>query len=153
MSFRPGPPQLICAAVVLSIVLSSQFMVVKVNENSMSPTLTDGQLVLVLRGSRRVREGDVAVFVSPLDERLAVKRCVLEGGDPALVRNGWLVTRWGNWFLTGSQRRRLDERLRPIGEYLFMVGDNQFDSMDSRSYGFVGREKLIGRVLIRRTHG
>lgn len=153
MSFHLRAAGLVGAAVMLAVLLSSRFMVIRVSENSMAPTLVDGQFVLVLRGARRVRAGDVAVFVNPVDEGLAVKRCVLEGDDPALVRRGWLVTPWGNWFLTGPQWRRLDEGKRAFDKSVFMVGDNQFASMDSRSYGFVGRERLIGRVLIRRNHG
>ena len=143
-------PLIVTALIVL---LTSQFMVIKVRENSMAPTLTDGQWVVVLRGSARVRVGDVAVFVSPQEKTLAVKRFILEGGESPLVNHGWLVTPWGNWFLTGPQWNGLSQNAESPGTSVFLVGDNQFHSMDSRSYGYVAREKLIGRVLIRKNHG
>jgi len=121
----------------------------------MSPTLSDGQWVLVLRGEQQVRPGDVAVFVSPLDRGLAVKRCILEDNKRPQIDHGWLVTPWGRWYLTGDQWRRLDAVQAPE-DTVFMVGDNQFQSLDSRSYGFVPRDNIVGRVILspgRRRHG
>ena len=128
-------------------------MLIKVREDSMTPTLTDGQWVVVLRGARRIHPGDIAVFISPLDHQLVVKRCVLNSDTSPVIDHGWLITPWGSWYLTGSQWERLDGESRlPLGS-LFMVGDNQFRSFDSRNYGFVPLESLVGRVLIRRQNG
>ena len=162
MNFRrPWPSYipliaLFAGAAVLLPVLSSKFMLIKVQEESMSPTLADGQWVVVIRGASKIHPGDIAVFVNPMDNGLAVKRCILTEENPPLVEHGWLVTPWGRWFLTGPQWNRLDGTDRLKDDAFYMVGDNQFRSLDSRTYGYVPRENIIGRVWIppgRRNHG
>ncbi|MCK5735507.1 MAG: S26 family signal peptidase, partial [Spirochaetaceae bacterium] len=72
---------------------------------------------------------------------------------PPVIDHGWLVTPWGRWFLTGPQWDRIrGEKNLPEG-LLFMVGDNQFQSLDSRDYGYIQRKNLVGRVLFRRNRG
>jgi len=135
------------------IFLITQFMIIRIREDSMSPTLRDGQWALVLRGSGKIRPGDIAVFISPMDNKLVVKRYIFGSESKPVIDHGWLVTPWGRWFLTGSQWKRLEgERNLPEG-MLFMVGDNQFRSLDSRSYGYVQADHLVGRVLLRRKNG
>jgi len=119
----------------------------------MNPTLSDGQWVLVQRGSKSIHPGDIAVFTSPIDHNLIVKRYIFDSNSKPVIDHGWLVTPWGRWFLTGSQWERIDrEKNLPRG-LMFMVGDNQFQSLDSRSYGYIQPDNLIGRVLLWRTHG
>jgi len=135
------------------IFMLTQFMIIKIREDSMNPTLKDGQWALVLRGSGKIRPGDIAVFISPLDNELVVKRYIFGSDSIPVIDHGWLVTPWGRWFLTGSQWKRLEEERNIPEGMLFMVGDNQFRSLDSRSYGFIRADHLIGRVLLRRKHG
>lgn len=111
----------------------------------MEPYLRNGQLALVLRGSRKIRPGDIAVYYRPETGNLVVKRCVLDSDSEPRIENGWLTTRWGRWYLSGAQWERMAED-QPKNS-LFMVGDNQFMSLDSRDYGFVPRESFVGRVL------
>ena len=138
---------------VLGVFLMSQFLLVRVQEDSMTPTLVDGQWVVVLRGSRRIHPGDIAVFMSPLDNRLIVKRFIFSSDTKPVIDHGWLVTPWGRWFLTGPQWDRLSKEKDLPGGLFFMVGDNQFQSMDSRSYGYIPEDNMIGRVLLRRQYG
>lgn len=150
-------PYLIILIIVATLIIpASQFMVIRVEEDSMTPTLVDGQWILVVRGAQRVEAGDLAIFLSPADSSLAVKRCILEEGARPVVDHGWLVTPWGRWFLSGTQWENLNIAGRIPDDSVYLVGDNQFRSMDSRSYGSVPRRDLIGKVLLpkqRRNHG
>jgi signal peptidase I len=157
-SYRPGllNLRLIIFVLLLSaagILMITRFMVIRVREDSMSPTLRDGQWALVLRGSGNIHPGDIAVFISPVDNRMVVKRYIFGSESRPVIDHGWLITPWGRWFLTGSQWKRLEKERNVPGGMFFMVGDNQFRSLDSRNYGYVQADRLIGRVLLRRKHG
>jgi len=142
-----GPAGIISIVLItfIAFTASSLFTLIKIQEDSMSPALSNGQVALVLRGSGRIRPGDIAVYHSPTTGKLVVKRCVLNSDVEPRIEHGWLITPWGRWYLSEEQWKRLDEA-QPEGS-LFMVGDNQFKSFDSRDYGFVPRKNFIGRVL------
>lgn len=70
--------------VVVTVVVRSVAVRVRVVGNSMSPTLRDGQVLWAWRW-RRVQLGDVVVFKSPVraDTHFMVKRCTGTALDPA----------------------------------------------------------------------
>ncbi|OQX29130.1 MAG: signal peptidase I [Spirochaeta sp. LUC14_002_19_P3] len=142
---------LVLLAAVSAVFFLSQFMVVRVQENSMQPTLSDGQWALVWKGAE-VHSGDIAVFISPDDEEPAVKRCVLSAGEQPRIQHGWLITPWGNWFLTESEWRNLAQSSFSSENFYFMVGDNQFHSLDSRQYGYIARDRILGKVLLGKSY-
>ena len=151
LNFRSVVSMLILSAA--AIVIASQFMLIRVHESSMNPTLFDGQWALVHRGQKRIHPGDIAVFTSPIGHNLVVKRYIFGSDSKPVIDHGWLVTPWGRWFLTGSQWERIDGENNLPGGLLFMVGDNQFQSLDSRNYGYIQPDSLVGRVLLWRKHG
>lgn len=95
----------------------------------------------------RPKKGDIVVFTTPGTDRLAVKRVVAGPGEP--------------YELTGLGLR-FDQVIPvavPVAEELrgstllstnevFLLGDNQQESVDSRMYGPVVFERIRGRVLI-----
>ena len=87
----------------------------RVEGDSMTPALRDGERVFVSRASywfRAPREGDIVVLRDPREpSRVLVKRVAGREGD------GWVV-----------------------------LGDNPAASTDSRHFGPVGREQIIGKV-------
>ncbi len=98
----------------------------------MAPFLKPGELVIVkerVRHRAALRRGDVVV-VRP--SRLGGKACVkrIVGLPRHTVRAGARTWRLG------------------ADEYI-LLGDNQEDSLDSRAFGPVKTEELVGRVWIR----
>ncbi len=138
------------------IAISSRIMLVRVEQESMLPTLRSRQLLLVIRNKELIQPGDIAVFRSPVDGLLTVKRCILEGGMIPEVNHGMLETPWGRWYVSESQWEKLDTTAPLPDNVFFMVGDNQFQSLDSRSYGPVPAKNMVGRVWrpsYRKSHG
>ena len=115
--------------------------------------------------------GDVVVFESAAADKRLVKRVIGVPGDVvamrgnALVLNGEplayrLVSRAGHGAVfeeslpgtphairlsaTPSPRASFDPVTVPAGHYL-VLGDNRDSSADSRAFGFVPREEIIGR--------
>jgi len=101
--------------------------------HSMEPTIKNGDILIIsrLRYGMRLplqreylvrwampKTGEVVVFYTPSGE-LAVKRCT----------------------------EIIDDRYAARKTRFFAVGDNSLDSFDSRSYGSVPVENIIGKVL------
>jgi len=121
---------------------------------AMEPSVPAGRHVLVcawsyLRDSPRV--GDVIAFVYPSDPSIAdLKRVVAIGGSTVEFRDSQL-------YVDG---KRIDEaylRAPPAGnpdfmppllvprDSYFVVADNRLGAEDSRSYGPIRRDRIIGK--------
>ncbi len=99
---------------------------------------------------RKIRRGDIVVFHYPVNPaQHFVKRVVGVPGDRVrLMRTDapafGVTARW--W----QQMRNLveDKQLIIPEDSYFVMGDNRDDSQDSRYWGFVPRENIIGRPLL-----
>ena len=105
----------------------------KIPTQSMAPTIQQGDRILVRKlgwGSANVRRGDLVVFRAPdQGTRAYVKRVIGLPGDRVADRAGTLLE-------------------VPEG-HLWMRGDNVEHSRDSRFFGAVPFENLIGLVTYR----
>lgn len=123
---------------------------------AMEPTVPAEQRVLVSfwpYWTRQPRVGDIVAFAYPPDPSIAdVKRIVATGGSTVAIRDGVL-------FVDGRPqenpqpkvsggRTRGDLRMEsvPANSY-FVMGDNRNVSEDSRNYGFIARDRIIGKRL------
>lgn len=132
---------------------------------SMDPSFYDGEYLIIDELSytldlREPRRGDVVVFRYPKDRsQHYIKRIIGLPGERVVIRDG-VVTVMSTDYPTGL---RLDENpyLDPneftdgsvnvqlaANEY-FVLGDNRDRSSDSRAWGTVPRELIIGRAWIR----
>ncbi len=117
---------------------------------------------------REVKRGDVVVFKFPeKPEVLYVKRAIglpgetLQIIDKVVYINGTALvepykhhidkrifhSRSGNQFSFESRRDNFGPIKIPDDSY-FMMGDNRDDSADSRYFGFLPRDLIVGRPLI-----
>jgi signal peptidase I len=102
---------------------------VAVAEESMAPALLAGDwLLLDPTPGRWPRRGTVVVFREPDSDLLAIKRVAARGGDRVRIPAGIL-------------------HLAP--DEAWLVGDNLSVSIDSRRYGPVGLDALVGRAWFR----
>ena len=109
----------------------------------------DGEVLYVSRPPER---GEVIVFRFPEDlTRNFVKRIIAVPGDTVEIRHGKVYVngeRVEEPYLQEPPTSTVMERKVVVpGEY-FVLGDNRLHSNDSRSWGSVPLENIIGRVWI-----
>lgn len=152
--------QALALAVIISVVLNLFVVqVTEVRQRSMEPTLFQSDRVLVSKVDYRIGSpsaGDIIVFNPPVDSTIPyVKRVVAVGGDTVDLREGRL-------FVNGRvadfpeavgasqpQAPRITYPLRVPDGSVWTMGDNRLASSDSRSFGAVPVENIIGKVTIR----
>jgi signal peptidase I len=124
---------------------------------SMSPTLQDNENYVLNRWVYRVRDPkptEIVVLRDPADNCYAVKRIVAKQGDTVVVKKGHL-------FVNGKELQEpylpegtptfpgplYDEQMWICGvNQYFVLGDNRNNSADSRIYGAVSRQNILGMV-------
>ncbi len=126
---------------------------------SMFPTLDENDRVLVNKLSydlHEVNRGDVIVF-----ERLAnqggdikdlIKRVIAVGGDRIEAREGLVYVNDAlidePYLASGVKTTNLDAQTVPPG-HVFVMGDNRGDSRDSRFFGPLPEDLIIGRAFVK----
>lgn len=122
---------------------------------SMIPTLMPGDRVLVAKFWYRFAEpkrGQIVVFRYPLDPtRDFVKRLIALPGESVEIKNG-IVYINGEVLEEPYVKNRdflsMEKTIVPREQY-FMMGDNRPNSQDSRFWGFVPRNYLLGPAFFR----
>jgi signal peptidase I len=135
-----------------TLLIGDHLLVTKFKYGVKAP-FTDKVVIPVSDPQRR----DVIVFEYPEDtSKDYIKRVVGVPGDVILVRNKELYVNGelqDEPYVRHSspdiapQRDNFGPATVPEGKY-FVMGDNRDESHDSRFWGFVDREKIVGKALI-----
>lgn len=145
---------LLVVAAVAILVATLVMPILHVSGSSMTPVISDGDIVAVLRGSGFER-GDVIAFY--YNNKVLVKRVVAFGGEVVDIdsRGNIYVNNelLDEPYLTERDMGNCDIRLPyqvPDGKY-FVLGDHRSTSQDSRSViiGPVAEEQILGRLVFR----
>ena len=146
-----GAALVLVAAAVLLVSGVLPVQAIRIPTDSMTPTISPGDhLLLDKRASTGPVMGDVVVVSDPFGDGLIVKRVIAGGGDTIgfedgiLVRNGRPVDEpYTTDFLDGVY---YGPDVVPPGQ-LYLLGDNRFDSEDSRNFGPVPADTVVGRIV------
>jgi len=150
----------IFAAVLSLLIITFVVQAFFIPSGSMEPTLAIGDRILVSKFTYRfgpVRRGDVIVFHYPLNpSKDFVKRVVALGGETVELRDGVVLINTSpisELYPTAlaSGDRACTSNYGPqkvaVGQ-IFVLGDNRCNSDDSRFFGFVPDENVIGKALL-----
>ena len=116
----------------------------------MENTLKSGRVVWVNKLDRQPKRGDIVV--ANIEGTSVIKRVVAEGGDRVKIDSGNLVTNGVSQKEPYVSRRSeksgiLENELIVSENSYILLGDNRRDSVDSREYGEVTQEKIVGKVM------
>jgi len=130
---------------------------------SMEPNFFDGEYLVVDELSyflRDARRGEVIVFRFPQNRsQFFIKRIIGLPGETVKINNG-RVEIISDDFPSGvalDEAQYLPEDMRTGGQIMvklkdqeyFVLGDNRPASSDSRSWGVLGEDEIVGRAWIR----
>lgn len=167
----------IAVGLLIAYIIQFWFVTVRVKGPSMEPNLVNNQFVIESRKAN-IKRGDVIVFDArhedpnnKSDHKDYVKRVIgvsddrVEHKGSNLYVNGKLVDQdyiglterssgtWGDWSLTTLsksntwQAKDRNQSVVPKNSY-FVLGDHRSVSNDSRTFGFVEKKHVNGKVIV-----
>ena len=120
----------------------------------MLPTLENGEFLVVNKLGYRLHQplrGDIIVFQDPADAgRKLIKRIIglpgetVEMADGTVLIDGQVLP---EPYLEDSGNYTRAPSVLPTDQY-FVLGDNRNNSSDSRSWGTLPREDIVGRAWL-----
>jgi signal peptidase I len=164
----------IVIAVALALFIRTFFIqAFKIPSGSMRPTLLEGDKIMVnkllfgpkipfanyrLPHLREPKRGDIIVFVYPEDKKKDfIKRLIAVGGETVEISNGNILINGEPikdppqmlkiYYYNRGDYGREGEPLKVPENSYFVLGDNSDSSRDSRYWGFVPKNNIIGRAM------
>jgi signal peptidase I len=119
---------------------------------SMEPQIHSGQYVLINTFAYRLgqpRRGDVVAFRHEPNGRVFIKRVIGVPGDRVRIDRGNVMldgNALAETYVRDPDRRSFSQIVVPQRS-VYVLGDNRANSEDSRVFGPVGDENLIGRAI------
>lgn len=144
---------LITVAAVATIIATLVMPVLEISGSSMSPTLTEGEIVLAFK-DKSLEQGDIIAFYH--GNRILVKRIIALSGDWVNIDDD------GNVYVDGKLLDEPYAKEKMLGEadiefpyqvpdsHYFVLGDNRGVSVDSRNseISSVEQKDILGKVVI-----
>jgi len=170
---RDWVESIIVAFILAMIIRTFVVQAFKIPTGSMRMTLIEGDLILVnkfiygakipftrlrLPAMRQPKRGDVIVFIYPEDKKKDfIKRLVGLPGETVEIKGGSIYINGKSiqesifnqiyYYNRGDLGLEGQKILIPKDCY-FVLGDNSASSKDSRFWGFVPKDNLLGKALI-----
>ncbi|HRN69772.1 MAG TPA: signal peptidase I [Candidatus Woesebacteria bacterium] len=153
---------LVIAGGIFVVIYAFLFRPYQVNGESMIPNFHNGEYVLTNLITLRlgdVEKGEVIVFKAPSNhDKDYIKRVIATAGDTVMIRDGKVYvnsqlvdereylpstfsTSNGNFIKPGDIISVPEDRF-------FVLGDNRNASSDSREWGFVRRDEIVGKSML-----
>lgn len=139
------------------------FDIFTVSGTSMEPTLKDNSVVIVNKLSyglvipfkynffftwNKPQANDIVIFLH--DNKIVIKRCVATSGQQLDFLDDTeysLIVGNKKIILTEEQFSKMKQFDKVPEGYILAIGDNYYNSVDSRSYGFISEKNVIGKII------
>ena len=139
-------------AIVLALGVRAALRLYVIPSSSMTPTLVPGDHIVVTpyRFNSKPERGDVIVFRSTrTNDELMIKRVIAVAGDLIETRAGRVIVSGHAlpepYVAAQASTGLISPQIVPADSY-FVLGDNRADSLDSRSWGALPRDLIVGRA-------
>ena len=125
----------------------------RIEGDSMEPNLHNGEYVLIDKVSYLLHppeRGDVVVFTPPNNERDYIKRVIGLPGDTVEIKGGQVYVNGvvlDEPYLKNLIHTDMPARAVEKGRY-FVMGDNRNNSSDSRAFGTITPQSIVGRAWL-----
>lgn len=142
---------ILCIAAVFVFVTATVSPALKVTGDNMSPTLNDGDVIVLIK-TDTFKRGDICAF--EYNDKLLVKRIIGVPGDEVNIDEN------GTFFINGKELDDTYGTVKSSGTInialpykvaentYFVVGDNRSKSIDSRYFGSIASEDIIGKAVV-----
>lgn len=147
----------VIVVIVVAVLISVLIKPIIVKGSSMYPTLEDSDYLLVSRQAYNIGEpdrGDIVVFPHVEgngDEVLYIKRVIGVPGDHVEIEDGEVYINGvmqEEEYINGDYTEGDVDCKVPQGE-IYVLGDNRGNSSDSRFFGTVEADEVVGTAFIR----
>jgi signal peptidase I len=171
--WREWIESIIIAFILAMVIRTFLVQAFRIPTGSMRTTLLEGDIILVnkfiygakipfiglrLPALREPKRGDVVVFIYPQDPKKDfIKRLVALPGEKVLIKNGTLYVNGlplldplfsrTYYYNRGDFGSEGQEIIVPEKSF-FVLGDNSASSQDSRYWGFVPSENMLGEAMV-----
>lgn len=142
------------ALLVAFLIRNFLFQPYRVQMGSMLPTLKENNLIIVNKITYRLNDpkrGDIVVFRPPNGSKVFyVKRIVALPGETIEIRNGELLINGiplEEDYISGATPGVYGPLTLGRDEY-FVMGDHRNNSLDSREFGPISKESIIGKAAL-----
>lgn len=146
----------------------------KIPSGSMRPTLLEGDRIVVVKfiygpripfinihlpGFRQPRRGEIIVFKAPdSPNKVFIKRLIASEGESVEISNGKLLINGKPvdnlapfrtvYYYNQGEYGQEGKAIYVLKDSYFVLGDNSASSRDSRYWGFVPKNYVIGKAIL-----
>lgn len=117
---------IIMLALLILVLRLFVFDIVKVKGNSMYPTLNNNDIVVVNKLAQ-IQNNDIVVLKNPIANGFIIKRVIKSSGNYIYYKNKKIILKSNEFFV---------------------MGDNRKQSTDSRNFGIINTDMIVGVVQL-----